>query len=503
MKSAWWLIAAALLLGLCAAQGVDGATGRGASIQVDGAADASGVPAGGTAEKGSEDAAMPAQASEATTIALRGVMIFDPASGAMRGPQDILIEGSRVSEVGKVGNVGEADKDGDPGRGMIEIDCSGKYAVAGLFDCHTHLARLATVSDDSLRAALAAFPSSGITQVRDVGGPIDVLSCMKQRIAAGEIAGPEIFCAGPMLEASPLTHAGMNEGLPGFTVAVDTPQAVDSILPDLARQGASIVKTYGKFDREVYTHLVEEAAKCSLKVVHDPGEPLFNSIPMDFALDVGVTSIEHAKAPWPVVLRDDLRREHDSLLVSGDMQARMAFMARIADMDTASVSKERLRQLCEKMIERGAYLCPTLEALMFVEEVAFREVRKQLGVEEIPDVIKDFIRKQIRAMATVSRYVVREFGAQGVKMLVGQDGFEARDTFGEMSLLRECGLSEAEIIKGATIYPARWLGVDGRLGSIAPGKEASLLVVAGNPLEDITRLASSSVVIHKGRILLR
>lgn len=469
MKSVWQLLVALLVLAAC--------------------------PAHSFAQSAAPTA--PTQASESTLIVLRGLMIFDPASGAMRGPQDVLIEDSLVAEVGEV------RKALTPDRETTEIDCGGKYAVAGLFDCHTHLAHLATVSEDSLRASLAAFASSGITQVRDVGGPIDVLSSMKKRIAAGEISGPEIFYSGPMLEASPLTHAGMNDRLPGFTVAVDAPQAADSILSCLAHQGASIVKTYGRFDRAVYARLVEAAARCSLKVVHDPGEPLFNSIPMDLALDLGVTSIEHAKAPWPVVLRDELKREHDSLLVSGTTEARMAFMARVSATDTASLSRERLHQLGETMIDRGAYLCPTLKALMSVEEVAFREVRKRLGVEEIPDMAKDFIRKQIRAMEAVSRFVVRELAIQGVAMLVGQDGLDAQGTFGEMGLLKECGLSEAEIIKGATIYPARWLGVDGRLGSIAPGKEANLLVVAANPLEDITRLASPSVVIHKGRILRR
>jgi imidazolonepropionase-like amidohydrolase len=427
-------------------------------------------------------------------IVLRGVMIFDPASGEMLNPQDVLIEGSCVSAVSKgLGRYPNA----------IEIDCSGKYAVAGLFDCHTHLAHLALESDDSLRTALAAFPLRGITQVRDVGGPIDVLSGMAGRIASGEATGPEIFYAGPMLEASPLTHGSMNEELPGFTVAVDTPGEADSILADLAGRGASMAKTFGNFDREVYEHLLVAAAGCSLRVVHDPGQPLFNAIPIDLAVDLGVTSIEHAKAPWPVVLRDDLRHEHDSLLVSAQQEARMAFVAGVAGLDTASISRERLRLLGEKMIERQAYLCPTLHALMSVEDAAFEQVKKQLGTEEIPEEIKAFVRQQIHAMQAVSRLVVGEFAARGVKMLVGQDGCDAADTFSEITLLRDCGVSEAEIIKGATIYPARWLGVEGRLGSIASGKEASLLVLAGNPLEDIARLASPSVVIHKGKILLR
>lgn len=466
MKSACWLLLVVL------------AMGPGTALPVLSAEEA---PAGGPA------ASPPA-------IVLRDVMIFDPAAGAMLGPRDVLIEGSRVSAVGDVPR---------PGGEALEIDCAGKYAVAGLFDCHTHLAHLALETDDSLRTALAAFPLSGITQVRDVGGPIGVMSRMARRVASGEIAGPEIFYSGPMLEASPLTHGDMNEDLPGFTVPVDTPDDADSILADLASQGASMAKTFGKFDMDVYARLLAAAARCSLKVVHDPGGPLFNAIPIDLAVDLGVTSIEHAKAPWPAALKDDLKREHDSLLVSGPAEACMGFMAKVAAMDTASISRERLRRLAEKMIEHDAYLCPTMHALMSVEEDALDQVRKQIGAGEIPEEIKAFILQQINAMQAVSRLATAEFATCGVKMLVGQDGCEAGDTFVEMSLLKGCGVSEAEIIRGATVYPARWLGVDGRLGSIAPGKEASLLVVEGSPLEDITRLASPFLVIQAGRIVRR
>ena len=67
--------------------------------------------------------------------------------------------------------------------------------------------------------------------------------------------------------------------------------------------------------------------------------------------------------------------------------------------------------------------------------------------------------------------------------------------------LKEWGVSEAEIIRGATIYPAEWLGVDDRLGSIVPGKEADILIVDGNPVEDIAKIKSGFMVIHGGCIV--
>ena len=106
-------------------------------------------------------------------------------------------------------------------------------------------------------------------------------------------------------------------------------------------------------------------------------------------------------------------------------------------------------------------------------------------------------------MEQVSRLFVREFAARGVRLLVGQDGNDPAGTFAEMRRLRECGVTEAEIIKGATLYPAQWLGVEDRLGSLSPGREANILVVEGNPLEDIGHLESAVLVVQRGRIAAR
>ena len=88
MKSAWWLLLAALLLGLVPPRGALERPLEGHPVQVAEAADAK---------------VAPTRASTATTIVLRGLMIFDPVEGAMQGPQDVLIEGSLISAVGGAG----------------------------------------------------------------------------------------------------------------------------------------------------------------------------------------------------------------------------------------------------------------------------------------------------------------------------------------------------------------------------------------------------------------
>jgi hypothetical protein len=430
----------------------------------------------------------------ADRILLINVQVFDVNTGTMKPPQDILIDKGRFAEIGHINSA----------KGAESIDCTGMYAIPGLFDCHTHLAELTTTGGDSLTMQLRGFVTHGVLQVRDVGGPIDVLSKMSHRIVGGELVGPEMFYTGPMLESSPLTYEKMNKELPGFTVAVDSARDVDSLLPALARQGACMIKTFNRIDQRLYRHLVEVAQRCSLKIVHDPGEPLFNWVPMDVALDMGVTSIEHAKAPWPVVLKDSLREVHDKLIgPDANPMARMSLMVEIARLGIESVSLERLHELGKKMREKGAYLCPTLNVLANLDDVGIKQIKEQMGVDIIPPPVLAMIRAQMTAMRDVSRLFVREFAKDSVAMLVGQDGDDPTATLTEMKALQENGVMQAEILRGATIYPARWLGVDGRLGSIAVGKQANLVIVRKDPLADIANLDSISIIMQNGRIVER
>jgi imidazolonepropionase-like amidohydrolase len=63
-------------------------------------------------------------------------------------------------------------------------------------------------------------------------------------------------------------------------------------------------------------------------------------------------------------------------------------------------------------------------------------------------------------------------------------------------------VSPIEILRGATVYPARWLGVDGTVGTLEPGKRADVLILEANSLERITNIRSAWAVVHDGKIAL-
>ena len=409
-------------------------------------------------------------------ILLKHINIIDVKQNTVQENMDVLLKKGLIKKI-------YPTKPKNP-KGTTIIDCTGKYAVPGLFEFHAHLCHLESIEKLRDMHVLQKFLDKGITQVRDVGGPIDVLKHMKDGVSADPGSGPDIFYAGPMLEKSPLMWATQNEKNPGFTVAMDTKADVDSIMIVLKQNGASLVKTFNKFDPNIYAYLVKQARKNNLPVTHDPGTPLFNRIPMDKAIDMGITCFEHGKAPWPCVLTDELQAEHDSLLamIPPDPAKTQAFAMKVFGLGTDSVSEEKLGRLTDKMVEKGVFFCPTISVFKFMLENG----GENKGMMQILD--------------TMAAYFTREMIAHGVKIMVGVDNCFPM-TLGEMSYLKELGLSDIEILRGATEYPAKWLNVDNKYGSLAANKKANILILDDNPCADIENINKTFLVLKDGIVV--
>jgi imidazolonepropionase-like amidohydrolase len=431
-------------------------------------------------------------------ILLKNGNVFDAKQGTFRSDLDILIEGDIIKEVGKIDLGGES--------GVKQIDCSLKYVLPGLFECHAHLTVLTNQpeeekkairkecgikhtaeGDDLEKQVLEEFVRNGITQVRDCGGPVKTLRAMRDKISQREYVGPDLFYAGPMLEKSPLRGEENNKRWPGFTVAVDSKQDAENIVEEISGEGASLVKTFGKFDEDVLKHLLEKAKDRNLPVTHDPGPTFFHAVPVDKAIDLGIRCIEHGKSPWYFALKDDLKSEHDRL-VSDDPQAKEAFVEKVFAIGADSISMPKLQRLIEKMVDNDVYICPTLRV--------FRHYVEQ--PEQFNDKEPEKFRKRFEVLYEVARVITEEIAKGGIRILVGCDGWSPIFTFEEMEELKYVGLSEAEIIKGATIYPAQWLGKAHEYGSISVGAKANILILRENPLKQIKSTRTTCAVLKNG-----
>jgi hypothetical protein len=417
-------------------------------------------------------------------ILLKNINLFDAEDGILRNNVDILIEGDIIKSVDKINYTEEEN--------LAHLDCSGKFAIPGLFECHAHLAWLTTLEDEVKKQTLKEFVVKGITQIRDVAGPVKTLKKLKDDISNGEFLGPDIFYSGPMLEKSPLTWEENNKFLPGITVAVNSKQDAKNIIQEISNEGASLVKTFGKFDVDVFKYLLDEAKDHNLPVTHDPGPTFFHSIPMDIGIDLGIRCFEHGKSPWYVVLKDDLKSEHDNL-INADPKAKDAFITKVMTLGIESISLTKLQQLIDKMLDHEVYLCPTLYPFKYLAN----------HPEEYSKDEPDKFKKRFEILYKLGRVFTEEIIKQSVKILVGHDGYNPEFTFNEIELLKELGLSVSEIIKGATIYPALWLGIADQIGSISPNKKANILILNENPLEDIQNMKTTHAVLKSGKIVFQ
>lgn len=262
------------------------------------------------------------------------------------------------------------------------------------------------------------------------------------------------------------------------------------MLDRLVERGASMTKAIDRWDPTLFRHYIRAARARSLPVVWDPGLAILNPIPIDTALTLGVTSIEHAKAAWSGVLRGDLRPKVDSVIaaiMAGEetYASQEAVLLRLMALGEQSVSPERLTVLADTWAKSGAYFSPTMHT----------------AVDNLAGAAPERYHRPYGGLLAASWMFVRELAAHGVKLLVGQDGIDPDGVLREMDLLASAGVSPAEILRGATIYPARWLGVDSIVGTLEPGKRADILILESNPLERITNIRSVWAVVHDGKIV--
>jgi hypothetical protein len=423
-------------------------------------------------------------------VFLENVRIFEPSIGVFSKPVDILIRGDRI----------EATGDLEPPQGLFERhDAGGRYALAGLWDSHVHLSFLTLQKKDAQSAALQGFVVNGITSVRDVGGPLEVISGMSRQIESGELLGPRVFFCGPLLSQPPLyeLQRQTNRTLPGTNVRVESAEAVEPILDRLVEQGATMTKAICRWEPDVFHHYLDAAKARSLRVVLDPGPPVLHEVTVDHALALGVKSIEHAMAPWAVVLRDDLKRECDAFMATGQScEVANELRFRIMQMGAASVSQEKLASLAETWVDSGAYLCPTL---LVIDD--WLKNAPPIPNPKPPGLTLKQWRRSLRGLHEVSLMLTRELSARGARILVGHDGTNSEGALKEMELLSRADVGAVEILRGATIHPATWLGVDDRFGSIAPGKTADILVLERDPLDRMDNIRSTWMVLRGGKLI--
>ena len=442
------------------------------------------------------------KSTEHHPLFIHHVTVIDATGAAPRADMTVMIENGRIALIEKEGNVLD-------GKGRaIDLDGRGKYLLPGLWDMHTHIAGVSAKPKWSRETLLPLLVANGITGVRDMGGDLDALVEWKKEIAAGALVAAQLVVAGPMLELA-------REGGPDVAM-VHSPEEGRKAVDDLAARGADFIKILSRLSRESVLAIADEAGAKHLPFSgHVP-----NALTAAEASAAGMKSIEHifySNLSFDCSSKEtELREKLAQARIARDGAAATA----VYDEAVATFSREKAGALWQIFLRNKTWVVPTLaamEAAAHLDRVSSADpglayIPKSLAAEWTPEKLsKENSPQSLKFMARQFENdikVAREMHRGGVKMLAGSDSldtmfFPGASLHRELALLVEAGFSPMEALQAATRSPAEFLGRLDSSGTIEKGKTADLVLLDGNPLDDISNTRRIAGVILGGKFLSR
>jgi imidazolonepropionase-like amidohydrolase len=435
-------------------------------------------------------------------LIIENVHVID-AAHALRVDQRVAVRGERILSVTPMAEPAPA-----AGR---RYDAGGRYLIPGLWDMHVHF-----LYDESLTEPMPSlFLRHGITSVRDTGGDLERLAALRARLRQDPGPEPRIFISGPLLDGEFVVYDGEDPGRPKLGSAVPDVKAARRSVAALEAGGADFVKIYELVHPEVFEALVAEARARGL--------PIAAHVPLMMTADVAgpqVDSMEHLRnielacaGGWASLLDSrqsripgftegrgyDLRRQlHAEQRPQAIAEYDEARCNAVLDALTSTVQVPTLRLntlVTTRPFERLDW-APALAALP--EDVQLRW-RALLGRSR-----QAAAAKGLRAFAEWSLFLVGRLRDRGVPIGAGTDtpiglGIPGYSLHSELELLVQAGLTPLEALHAATVQPARFFGLEGELGLIQPGMLADLVLLEGNPLDDIENTRQIHRVMSRGQ----
>ena len=209
----------------------------------------------------------------AETLAFVHAAVIDATGSPAQPDMTVLVEDRRIVEIGTSASVSV------PKNARV-VEASGKYLIPGLWDMHVHEIFGDWIPEDEKVIPLL-FVANGVTGVRDMGGDLEPLKKWRSRIASGDLLGPRMVIAGPMLDGP----------VPAFPSSAPVKDAADGrrIVDDLKAHGADFIKIQSLVPRDGYFAAADEAKKQGIVFAgHVP-----DAVRAVEASNAGQKSIEH------------------------------------------------------------------------------------------------------------------------------------------------------------------------------------------------------------------
>jgi imidazolonepropionase-like amidohydrolase len=340
------------------------------------------------------------------------------------------------------------------------------------------------------RDLLGLYVANGVTGVRDMASDWAPIKAWRDSIARGALVGPRIMASGPYLEGGdvPIPH-----------LLARTPDEGRAGVDSLVALGVDFVKVHGQLTPPTYFAIARRARERNIAFAGHVSRAVGSAA----ASDSGQRSIEHLLGiPAPCTPAESL-----ALVPRFPVQGALG-----------RCTSENLEPLYARFVRNGTWVTPTFVAQVEVAGWPKKSVPGDSLAHYLPDTLRKFVAQIFpmpdsipvgadstgRAMLAKRMAQATAMHRAGVRILTGTDaplrnsppGFGLHE---ELLMLVRGGMSTFDVLRAATLEPARYFAMDSA-GTIEPGKLADLVLLDANPLADIRNTRRISAVVANGRV---
>ncbi|MBI4908583.1 MAG: amidohydrolase family protein [Acidobacteria bacterium] len=412
-------------------------------------------------------------------LIIRNAIVVEGNGTPAAGPRDILIEGSKISNI----------TGSRPAAGVVAdaiIDAKGKYVTPGFINMHghTHDERGGVAMD--VNYVLKLWLACGITTVRDVGSDIEKSKKIRAASKEGKIEAPRLFL------------------YPFFGRPRD-PEAAIARVRQLKQQGADGIKIVGIY-RDTMDAMMEEARKLSLPVAHHVGVEETNAWDN---IHNRTTTIEHWYGIPDAALPDGVQGFPATYNYNDEVD-RFRYAGRL----WREADPKLLTKVLQGMVDAGVAWDPTLNIYEASRDLQRAQTQPQFAEYLHPVLARFFAPSKDNHGSYFFNWTttdevfwkenyriwmnaLREYSHLGGIITTGEDAGYIYQMYGfgylrELELHQEAGFHPLKVLQHATLNGAYILGQDRSIGRVRPGWSADLLVTNINPLENLKGLSPLS-----------
>jgi hypothetical protein len=392
--------------------------------------------------------------------------------------QVVIVQGGRITALGPVASTAIP-------AGTIRVDARGKYLIPGLAEMHGHIPG-GNAPDDVVERVLSLYSLNGITTVRGMLGHPRHLE-LRARAARNEILSPTIYTSGPSLNGNSVTSPAV-----GRQMVIDQKTA-----------GYDLLKIHPGIPREAFDTIAATAQRL--------GMPFAGHVPLavgvERALETRFASIDHLDGYVEYLVR-----------AGSPVTAEQSQFFGINLVENLDESK--IPGIVARTRQAGVWNVPTqilmdnLAGNESADELAARpEMRYWFPnqIEQWKNTKREFEQEPASRRLQwllVRRQLIKDLYDSGGRILLGSDAPQMWNVPGfsthrELEALVKAGLTPFQALGAGTTRVADYFGTAARTGTIAPGKQADLILLDANPLASISNTRRIAGVVLRGRWIPR